>query len=83
MANRQCAHKRHEEDFIRKPWAVRIAGHYKVISKLSKRAWGEIHEASSLAIGSVYLDQTAGDSEIEEPEDLVQLSSEAEGEFES
>ena len=34
-------------------------------------------------IGLVDLDQTADDSEIEEPEDLVQLSSEAEGEFES
>ena len=67
-----------KRSFIHKPWAIQTAAHYKVISKLSKRA---CHEASSLAIGSVELNQTADDSEIEEPEDLVQLSSEAEGEF--
>jgi hypothetical protein len=39
--------------------------------------WGEIHEAT-LAIGSVDVDPTADDSEIEDPEDLVQLSSEGE-----
>ena len=72
-----------KKSFIRKPWAVRTAAHYKVVSKLSKWAWGEIHEALSLAIGSVDLDQTADDSEIEELEDLMQLLSEAEGEFES
>jgi len=40
--------------------------------------WKEIHDASSLAMGSVDVDATADDSEIEDPEDLVQLSSEGE-----
>jgi hypothetical protein len=62
--------------FVRRPWAVRTATHHKVIVKLSERVWGEIHDASSLAIGSVDVDATADDSEIEDPEDLVQLSSE-------
>ena len=37
--------------------------------------WHEIHEASS-AVGLVDVDAMADDSEIEDPEDLVQLSSE-------
>jgi hypothetical protein len=53
--------------------------HYKVIANLSEWVWGEIHKASSSAIGSVDIDATA-DSEIEDPEDLVRLSSEPEGE---
>jgi len=39
--------------------------------------WGEIHEAM-LAIGSVDIDPMGDDSEIKDPEDLVQLSSEGE-----
>ncbi|KAG5649077.1 hypothetical protein H0H81_006467, partial [Sphagnurus paluster] len=60
--------------FVRKPWAARTAAHYKVVSKLSERVWGEIHNASKAAIGSVEVDATADESEIEDPEDLVQLS---------
>jgi hypothetical protein len=40
--------------------------------------WNKIHDASLLAIGSVHVDATADDSEIEDPDDLVQLSSEGE-----
>ena len=40
--------------------------------------WHEIHEASSLAIGSVDVDVTGDDNDIEDPEDLVQLSSNGE-----
>jgi hypothetical protein len=64
--------------FVRRPWAVRTAAHHKVIAKLSERVWGEIHDAT-LAIGAVDVDPTADDSEIEDPENLVQLSS-SEGE---
>ncbi|KAF8806780.1 hypothetical protein BYT27DRAFT_7338795 [Phlegmacium glaucopus] len=56
------------------------AAHYKVVSTLSKRVWGEIHEASLSVIGSVEVDTTADDSEMEDPEDLMQLSSEPEDE---
>jgi len=52
--------------------------HYKVVAQLSERVWGEIHEASSLAIGSVDVDAVGRDSDIEDPEDLVQLSSDGE-----
>lgn len=69
-----------KKSFVRKPWAIRTAAHYKVVASLSDRVWGEIHEASSLAMGSIDPDQMADDSDIEDPEDLVQLSSEAEGE---
>ena len=70
--------KETKTSFVRRPWAVRTAAHHKVIAKLSERVWGEIHEASS-AIGTVDVDATAADgSEIEDPEDLVQLSSEGE-----
>jgi len=41
---------------------------------LSERVWGEIHEASTAAIGAVDVDATGDDSEIEDPEDLIQLS---------
>jgi len=40
----------------------------------------EIDEASSSAIGSVDVDVTSDDREIEDPKDLVQLSSEPKGE---
>ncbi|KAF5368712.1 hypothetical protein D9615_010297 [Tricholomella constricta] len=69
-----------KKSFVRKPWAIRTAAHYKVVANLTERQWGDIHEASS-AVGLVDVDATAADdSEIEDPEDLVQLSSEAEGE---
>jgi len=64
--------------FVCKPWAVRTAAHYKVVAQLSERVWGEIHEASSLAIGSVDVDAVGRDSDVEDPEDLVQLSSDGE-----
>ena len=54
--------------------------HYKVVSTLSECMWGEIHKALLSVIGSVDVNATADDSEIEDPEDLVQLSSEPEGE---
>ena len=60
--------------FVHKPWAIQTVAHYKVVSQLSERVWCEIHEASSLAIGSVDVDVTGDDSDIEDPEDLVQLS---------
>lgn len=63
-----------KKSFVRNPWAIRTSAHFKVVSKLSKRAWNEIQEASLLAMGSVDVDATADDSEIEDPEDLVQLS---------
>ena len=63
-----------KKSFVRNPWAIRTSAHFKVVTKLSKRAWAEIHEASSSAMGSVDIDATADDSEIEDPEDLVQLS---------
>ncbi|KAF8798636.1 hypothetical protein BYT27DRAFT_7264754 [Phlegmacium glaucopus] len=69
-----------KNSFVRKPWAVRTAAHYKVVSTLSKRVWGEIHEALLSVIGSVEVNMTADDSEMEDPEDLVQLSSEPEDE---
>ena len=69
-----------KKSFVCKPWAIRTAAHYKVVASLSDRVWGEIHEASSLAMGSIDPDQMADDSDIEDPEDLVQLSSEPEGE---
>ena len=69
-----------KKSFVHKPWAIRTAAHYKVVATLSDRVWGEIHEASSLAMGSIDADQMADDSDIEDPEDLIQLSSEAEGE---
>ena len=68
-----------KKSFVHTPWAIRTAAHYKVIANLSERVWGEIHEASSSAIGSVDVDAMADDSEIEDPEDLVRLSSEPEG----
>lgn len=41
--------------------------------------WAEIHDASLLAMGSVDVDATAEDSDLEEhPEDVVKLSSEDE-----
>ncbi|KAF8805468.1 hypothetical protein BYT27DRAFT_7213027 [Phlegmacium glaucopus] len=69
-----------KKSFVHKPWAVRTAAHYKVVSTLSKRVWGEIHEALLLVIGSVEVDATADDSEMEDPKDLVQLLSEPEDE---
>ena len=42
--------------------------------------WAEINEASKLAIGMVDIDATADDSEIEDPEDVVQLSGSSEDE---
>ncbi|KAF8154406.1 hypothetical protein B0H34DRAFT_799197 [Crassisporium funariophilum] len=68
--------KETKTSFVRRPWAVRTAAHHRVIAKLSERVWNEIHDVSLLAIGSVDVDATADDSEIEDPEDLVQLSSE-------
>lgn len=41
--------------------------------------WHEIHKASTAAIGSVDVDTTADDSEVDDPEDIVPLSSEGEG----
>src|ERR1700678_343230 len=70
--------KETKTNFVRKPWAVRTALNYKVVSKLSERVWGEIHEASTSAISSVDVDAADDDSEIEDPEDLVQLSSDDE-----
>ncbi|KAF8799286.1 hypothetical protein BYT27DRAFT_7343021 [Phlegmacium glaucopus] len=35
-----------KKSFVCKPWAIWTAAHYKVVSTLSKRVWGEIHEAS-------------------------------------
>jgi hypothetical protein len=69
-----------KKSFVRKPWALRTAAHFKVVNKLSKRVWGEIHDASLLAMGSVDdVDPTADDSDLEEhPEDVVKLSSEDE-----
>ena len=69
-----------KKSFVCKPWAIWTAAHYKVVASLSDQVWGEIHKASSLAMGSIDPDQMADDSDIEDPEDLVQLSSEAEGE---
>ncbi|KAF8805296.1 hypothetical protein BYT27DRAFT_7243389 [Phlegmacium glaucopus] len=69
-----------KKSFVRKPWAVQTAAHYKVVSTLSKRVWGEIHEASLSVIGSVEVNTTADDSEMEDPKDLVQLLSEPEDE---
>jgi hypothetical protein len=64
-----------KKSFVRKPWGIRTAAHFKVVTKLSERVWAEIHEASLLAMGSVDVDATADDSEIEDhPEDVVQLS---------
>ena len=70
--------KETKTSFVRRPWAVQTAAHHKVIAKLSERVWKEIHDTSSLAMGSVDVDATADDSEIEDPKDLVQLSSEGE-----
>ena len=70
--------KETKTSFVCRPWAVRTAAHHKVIAKLSERVWKEIHDASLLAMGSVDVEATADDSEIEDPEDLVQLSSEGE-----
>ena len=42
--------------------------------------WVEINKASKLAIGMVDVDATADDSEIEDPEDVVQLSRSSEDE---
>ena len=61
--------------FVRRPWAIWTAAHHKVITKLSEQVWGEIHDAT-LAIGAVDVDPTVDYSEIEDPEDLIQLSSE-------
>lgn len=63
-----------KKSFVRNPWAIRTAAHLKVVSKLSERVWIEIHFASLSAMGSVDVDATAEDSEMENPEDLVQLS---------
>ena len=60
--------------FVRKPWAVQTTAHYKVVSTLSDRVWGKIHEASTTAVGSVDVDATADDSQIKDPEDIIQLS---------
>ena len=54
--------------------------HLKVVSKLSKHVWVKINEVSKLAIGTVDIDATADDSEIEDPEDIVQLSRSSEDE---
>ena len=69
-----------KKSFVHNPWAVRTAAHLKVVGKLSKRVWAEINEASKLAIGMVDIDATADDSEIEDPEDVVQLSGSSEDE---
>ena len=58
-----------KRSFVRNAWAARTAAHYKVISKLSERVWHEIQEAST----------SADESGVEDPKDLVQLSSEGEG----
>jgi len=68
-----------KRSFVRNAWAARTAAHYKVVSKLSDRVWQEIHEASTSAMASVDADTTADDSDVEDPEDVVQLSSEGEG----
>ena len=60
--------------FVHKPWAIWTVAHYKVVSQLSERVWHEIHEAFPLAIGSVDVDVTGDDSDIEDPKDLLQLS---------
>ena len=60
--------------FVCKPWAIWTVAHYKVVSQLSERVWCEIYEASPLAIESVDVVVTGDDSDIEDPEDLVQLS---------
>lgn len=70
--------KETKTSFVCRPWAVRTAAHHRVIAKLSEWVWNKIHDASLLAIGSVHVDATADDSEIEDPDDLVQLSSEGE-----
>jgi hypothetical protein len=68
-----------KKSFVRKPWAIRTAVHFKVVTKLSKRVWAEIHEASLLAMASSDVDATADDTDLEEdPEDVVKLSSEDE-----
>jgi hypothetical protein len=68
-----------KRSFVRNAWAARTAAHYKVIAKLSERVWHEIQEASTSAMESIDVDATADDSGVEDPEDLVQLSSEGEG----
>ena len=57
-------------NFIRKPWGVWTALHYKVLSKLLERVWGAIHTDSTAAISSVEVDAVDDDSKIEDPEDL-------------
>jgi len=69
-----------KRSFVCNTWAARTAAHYKVISKLSERVWHEIHHASMSAIESIDVDATADDSEVEDPEDIVQLSESSEGE---
>ncbi|KAF8802408.1 hypothetical protein BYT27DRAFT_7215478 [Phlegmacium glaucopus] len=46
----------------------------------SEWVWGEIDEASSSTIGSVDIDMTSDDHEIEDPKDLLQLWSDTKGE---
>jgi hypothetical protein len=68
-----------KKSFVCKPWAIRTAVHFKVVTKLSEWVWGEIHEASLSAMSSLDVDATADDSDLEEdPEDVVKLSSEDE-----
>ena len=69
-----------KKSFVHNPWAVRTAVHLKVVGKLSKRVWAEIHKASKLAKDTVDIDATADDSKIEDPEDVVQLSRSSEDE---
>ena len=69
-----------KKSFVRNPWAVHTAAHLKVVGKLSKCVWAEINEASKLVIGTVDVDATADDSEIEDLEDVVQLSGSSEDE---
>lgn len=71
--------KNTKRSFVHNARAARTAAYYKVIAKLSELVWHEIHKASTAAIGSVDVDTTADDSEVDDPEDIVPLSSEGEG----
>jgi len=53
-----------KKSFVHKLWAIRTAALYKVVTNLSERVWGEIHEASSAAIAPVDVDATADDGNL-------------------
>ena len=81
--NGDISTKETKKSFVRRPWADRVTQHLKVVTKLSKKKWQEIYEATQEVIASVDNDfdpEDGENSDNDDPSELVQISDESEAE---